>query len=146
PRRTAPRPPLLAQRLALRGRHLSPALAELFTRIGTHLPPALLVSKHALAFLRRHRLPLTQPLLDPVPPLLRQPLVALVGLLQLLLALPGQLVPALEVLEDLRPLIGRELADAPVVLTRRLALIGGCRVPQAVIIALVSAFVYRQWL
>src|SRR5690349_1573978 len=116
---------LLAQPLALLGRHLLPALADTLALLRAHLPPALLIAEHALALLGRHLLPLVQPLLDPIAPVLRQPLPAVVCLLELLLALPGQLVPVLKVFEDLRALVGRELPKLPIVLARRLALLRG---------------------
>src|SRR5206468_12791446 len=129
PPRTGPRPSrltaplllsLLAEPLAFLGRHLSPALAEPLAFLGRHLPPALLIAEHALTLLGRHRLPLSEPLQDAVSALGRQPLEALVRFLQLVPPLLGSLVPALKVFEDLRPLLGRELAEALVALARRL--------------------------
>src|SRR4030095_11553249 len=136
--------PLLAQPLALLGRHLPPALAEPLALLGAHLAPALLVAEHPLPLLRGHRFPLTEPLLDAVSPVLWQLLPALVRLLQLLLTLLGQLVPMLKVLENLRALVGRELAEAPVVLARRLPLLRGHRLPMTIVLEGALPFLGRE--
>src|SRR5213593_90413 len=60
---------LLAQPLALLGRHLAPALTDPVALVRAHLPPAFLVAQDALPLLGRHRLPLTEPLLEALAPL-----------------------------------------------------------------------------
>src|SRR4029450_7490847 len=73
-----------------------------------------------------------------------QALEPLVGLLQLLAARLRELVPALEVLQDPSSLVWRQVAEAPAVLTRGLAVFRRERTPAAVVFQDTLALLRRQ--
>src|SRR3989442_515088 len=137
---------LLAQSLALLGRSLLPALAKLLPLLRRQGLPAREVLVHALALFRCHGLVPAQALLDPLLALGGQPLKALVGPLQLLLARLPELVPALEILDDAGALVRRHLAEALEVLTGRLPVLGRQALPVPVVLEHALTLVGRELL
>src|SRR5712692_9026534 len=116
------------------GPALAGLLAQMLALLGRHLAPPLHVLLEALALLGIHGLIALEAPLDLLLLLRRQLLEALVRRLELALAFRGQAVPPLEVLHDARALARRHIPQALEVLPGRLPLARGEALPVLVVL------------
>src|SRR5207249_11565047 len=135
---------LFPEALALLRRQLAEALARLGALLRGHVSPALIVLHDALPLAGRHRLPLAVALEDVLAPLRGELLDALVRPLQLLPPPLRQLVPALEVSDDPRLLVGRERPVALEAFLRSLPLLGRHGLPVTVVLEHACALLRRE--
>src|SRR5262250_1120562 len=113
---------------------LSDLIARLLPLLRRHLAPALHVLLEAGALVGAHGLVALQALAKELLLLLRQPLEALMGSVQLALPLRGQRLEALEVFLHAGTVCRRHAAQALVVLPRRLAFLGREALPLAIVL------------
>src|SRR5262245_28514545 len=125
---------VLGRRLALGRAMLSDLIARLLPLLRRHLAPALHVLLEALALVGAHALVPLEPLAKELLLLLREPLEAIVGRIQLALPLRRERLEAREIFLRARAVARRHPTQALVVLPRRLSFLGREALPLAIVL------------